>query len=152
MSITEKVAFLKGLMEGADIDADKKEGKLFTAIIDVLDEIAAELSDVDEDLLELSAYVEELDEDLGELEEFTYEIYEDEDGHCGCGCGCDDDDDDCCCDDEIEVTSPACDAEICFELDEIDDEGHIECPSCGETLEFEIEELEDDEDDEDLKF
>ena len=50
MSVSEKVAYLRGLMEGLDIDGDKKEGKMFAAIIDALDEIASDLSDIDEDL------------------------------------------------------------------------------------------------------
>ena len=32
MSVSEKVAYLKGLLEGLDIDTDKKEGKLLAAI------------------------------------------------------------------------------------------------------------------------
>ena len=37
MEISEKVAYLKGLAEGLALDTDTKEGKLLTAIIDVLD-------------------------------------------------------------------------------------------------------------------
>ena len=36
MEITEKVAYLKGLAEGMELDTEKKEGKLLAAIIDVL--------------------------------------------------------------------------------------------------------------------
>ena len=50
MSVSEKVAYLRGLMEGLDIDDDSKEGKLFAAIVDVLDEIATDMSDMDEDV------------------------------------------------------------------------------------------------------
>ena len=38
MEITEKVAYLKGLMEGMELDTEKKEGKLLAAIIDILDD------------------------------------------------------------------------------------------------------------------
>ena len=38
MEITEKVAYLKGLAEGMDLDTDKKVGKLLAAIIDTLDD------------------------------------------------------------------------------------------------------------------
>ena len=133
MSVSEKVAYLKGLMEGLDIDNDKKEGKMFAAIIDALDEIASDLSDIDEDLEDLTDYVEELDEDLGDVEEFVYECF-------------DDDDCDCCCDDDeacIEVQCPACEETVCIGLDEIDEEGEVECPCCGAVLEFEIEEEEE---------
>ena len=46
MEITEKVAYLKGLAEGMELDTEKKVGKLLSAIIDVLDDIALELEDV----------------------------------------------------------------------------------------------------------
>ncbi len=139
MSVSEKVAYLRGLMEGLDIDDDKKEGKMFAAIIDALDEIASEISDIDEDLIDLQDYVEELDEDLGDVEEFVYECFEDDD----CDCDCCDDDCDCCDDECIEVTCPACEEEVCIGFDEIDDNGEVECPCCGAILEFEIEEEEE---------
>ena len=34
MEITEKVAYLKGLAEGMELDTDKKIGKLLAAVID----------------------------------------------------------------------------------------------------------------------
>ena len=46
MEITEKVAYLKGLAEGMELDTEKKEGKLLAAIIDVLDDIALEIADM----------------------------------------------------------------------------------------------------------
>ena len=39
MEISEKVAYLKGLAEGLNLDTDSKEGKLIAAIIDVLDDM-----------------------------------------------------------------------------------------------------------------
>ena len=53
MEITEKVAYLKGLAEGMELDTEKKEGKLLAAIIDVLDDIALELADMKNDQEEL---------------------------------------------------------------------------------------------------
>ena len=94
MSVSENVAYLKGLMEGLDLDEDKKETKLFNAIIETLDEIASELSDMEEEMEDLADYIEEIDEDLGEVEEFVYEDLDD------CDC-CD-----CCGDDEDEEVDP----------------------------------------------
>lgn len=136
MSVSEKVAYLKGLMEGLDLDEDKKEAKLFAAIIDALDEVASELSDMEEDMEDLSDYIEEIDEDLGDVEEY---VYDDDD----CDCCCDDDDCDCCDDECLEVTCPACENDVCIGFDEIDDDGEAECPCCGAILEFEIEEEEE---------
>ena len=52
MEITEKVAYLKGLAEGMELDTEKKEGKLLAAIIDVLDDIALEIADMKADQAE----------------------------------------------------------------------------------------------------
>ncbi len=46
MGISEKIAYLKGLMEGMKIDEQSNEGKLFAAIVDVLDEVALEVEDL----------------------------------------------------------------------------------------------------------
>ena len=123
MTITEKVAHLKGLMEGMEIPTDTKEGKLFHAILDVLDDVSLAIDDLDNYTDELAAQVDEIDEDLADLEEEFYG------------------DDECeCCDDGMySVTCPNCDEE--FEVDEdtlLD--GGVECPKCGEHLEFDIEE------------
>ena len=147
MSVSEKVAYLRGLMEGLDLDSDSKEGKLFAAIVDALDEMASEISDLEEDiedveddLDELEEYIEEVDEALGDVEEFVYDIDDD------CDCCCDDDDCDCCCDDEdlYEVECPACGEVICIDGC-IVDEGEMDCPNCGEHLEFDMDEEEDEE-------
>ena len=50
MNLTEKTAYLKGLLEGLNLKKDSDEGKLFNAIIDVLDDMAASVSDMDEEL------------------------------------------------------------------------------------------------------
>ena len=130
MSVSEKVAYLRGLMEGLELDENSKEAKLFDSIVDTLDDIASELSDFDEDLGDLGDYVEELDEDLADLEEYVY------DDDCDC---CDDDDCDCCCDDDetYEVECPSCGEKIYLD-ESMFDEDYIECPACGEKLELDI--------------
>lgn len=129
MSVSEKVAYLRGLMEGLDLDDDSKEGKLFAAIVDTLDEISSEISDMEEDLMDLNDYAEEIDMDLGDVEDFVY-------GDDDCDCCCDDD---CDCDcDCVEIHCPACDEDVCIDLDCIDDDGVCQCPNCGADIEFEI--------------
>ena len=76
MTVTERVSFLKGLAEGLDIDASTKEGKLLNAIIETLDDIAFEVSDIQEVIGELGEQVDMIDEDLDALEEI---VYDDED-------------------------------------------------------------------------
>jgi len=129
MTITEKVAYLKGLAEGLAIDESKPEAKLIGAIIDVLDDIALTVSDLEDGLDIFSEQLDAVDEDLDELESFVYEELDD--------CCCDD-----CCDDEDEeeyydVECPSCGEVICVDGD-ILEEGSINCPNCNELLEFEI--------------
>ena len=125
MTITEKVAYLRGLAEGMKLDSSTNEGKLTLAIIDTLDDIALTVSDLEDTVAELSAQVDEIDDDLGELED---EVYSD---------GCDDEDEDF--DDTLyEVECPSCGDIICLD-EEMVDEGEIDCPNCGEKLEFDFE-------------
>ena len=53
MGISEKIAYLKGLMEGMNVDTESNEGKLFAAVVDVLDEIALEVEDLTDEVMEL---------------------------------------------------------------------------------------------------
>lgn len=135
--ISEKVAYLRGLMEGMGLDEDDNTTKLFDAVIDALDDIATELSDIEETHEALENYIEEVDEALGDVEEIVYD-------DCDDCCGCDDDDDDC-----IEVKCPACGEDVVIDVDAIDENGQVDCPACGETLEFELEDCDCGCDDED---
>lgn len=110
MNITEKTAYLKGLLEGMNIDESKPEGKLLRAIVETLDEMANEVSDLNDVCEYLEDYIDEVDHDLGDLETDYYEIWDDEDeddeDYCFCedceDCDCDCDDCDCECDLEDE--------------------------------------------------
>ncbi|HIY09373.1 MAG TPA: hypothetical protein H9680_08550 [Firmicutes bacterium] len=138
MTITEKVAYLKGLAEGMKLNADTPEGKMLLAIVDVLDDMALTVEDLDDGFTELSAQVDEIDEDLGSLEEDCY----------GEECGCDDEDeeDECdCCGDEVlyEVECPSCGNTICINESMLE-EGEMECPNCHELLEFDIQDEDED--------
>ena len=138
MTTIEKVAYLKGLFEGMEIDESTKEGKLLKAVVDVLGELAEDHADLEDYVAELTEQVDAVDEDLSSLEDVVYEELDDEcDGDCeGCD-GCDDWDDDL-----YDVTCPSC--KESFEVDEetlLD--GGVACPNCGEHLEFDIEDDED---------
>ena len=50
MTISEKVAYLKGLAEGLALDTESKEGKLIAAIIDVLDDMSGKFEDLEDEL------------------------------------------------------------------------------------------------------
>ena len=146
MNITEKIAYIKGLCEGLALDEKKPEVKVINAIVDLLDDIAYDLTDMEELYDELSDQVDEIDQDLSEVES---ELYDDD-----CGFEDDDeedDDDDFDFDDEdnpfYEVTCGACGQKINVSEDVLL-EGEIKCPNCGEVLEFDFSDLFDEDDEE----
>lgn len=125
MTITEKVAYIKGLLEGLSLDETKPEVKVIKAIVDALDDIALTAADTEERVETLEGYCDELDDDLALLED---EVYDDVDGDYD-----DDEDDD---GDVICVECPKCGEEVC--LDDSMDFSKIKCPSCGEEFSCEI--------------
>ena len=70
MTVTEKVAYIKGLVDG--LDAKKDEVKVIKAIIELLDDMAMSVSDLEEGLDVVSDQVDEIDEDLSDLEGYVY--------------------------------------------------------------------------------
>ena len=127
MEITEKVAYLKGLAEGLALDTEKsKEGRLIAAIIDVLDDMALEMADMQDEQCDLEDGLDAVSEDLADVESLVYEELDDED---------DEEDEDC-----YETTCPNCEEAIYFD-DSILEEGEIICPNCGEKLEFDLSDL-----------
>lgn len=131
MTITEKVAYIRGLAQGLELDGDKKEVKLMNEIISLLDDMALTISDLEDGYNEVFDNMELLDEDLCALEEDFYEYDCDED--CDCDCNCDDDQ-------FYEVTCPTCNEKICLSED-ILLKGEIKCPNCSENLEFDFDDL-----------
>lgn len=129
MDICEKVAYIKGLAEGLELDSETKEGKILAAVIDVLGDITEEICDIEDGCDAMLEQIDAVDEDLSAVEEL---IYDDEDD---CDCDCDD----CCdCDDDLyEVECPQCHDVIYLDEDMLADEG-ITCPNCGTELEFDF--------------
>lgn len=138
MELSQKVAYLKGLMDGLKIDESTNEGKILKVMADILDEMALTVEDIADEVDEVVELVDILDEDLGDLEE---EVYFSDD--CDDDCCCDDDDDFGFDDDEemYECVCPSCGDTICLG-ENIIAEGSIDCPNCGEELEFDFSEIE----------
>ncbi len=128
MTVTEKVAYLKGLAEGLSLDENDKTQKILLAVIDVLDDMALTVADLDDLVDDLSDQIDAIDEDLSDVEDYL----EDEcDGDCDC-CG-EYEDDDCA----YAVTCPTCDTTIYLDEEDLQEDG-ISCPECGEDLEFDF--------------
>ena len=132
MEITEKVAYLKGLAEGMCLDTDKKEGKLLYAVIDVLDDIALELSDLNCQQAELAEGLDAVSDDLEDVEDFLCEDEDDEDEDDLYEFTDLEDDEDC-----YATTCPTCEETIYFD-DSVLEDGEVICPNCGEKLEFDL--------------
>lgn len=132
MKITEKVAYLRGLFEGYEINADKKEGRILKEMLEVLEDMALSIADLEE----------ENDALQGVLDAMIEDIYDDDDSY-------DEEDADAMDIDPdtelFEVVCPSCGEEI-FVDEETLEMGDIECPACGEELEFDLSSLDEEPD------
>lgn len=144
MTNSERASYIRGLMDGLELDPNAKETKVLNAIVELLDDLCLSVEELDNDLDELSEQVDEIDYDLGELEEDYYELEDDDE--CGCGCGHHHHHGDDFDDAEFEVTCPSCGDTIQLN-DEMLEEGSIVCPGCGETLEFDFDDDEEEPED-----
>lgn len=124
MTISEKVAYLKGLAEGLAIDTEKsKEGKLINVMIGILEEVGMSIEDLEENVEALGEELDAVSDDLSDVEEA---VFEDEDDDDDCDCDCDEDD-------FFEVKCPNCGEELCIDEDVLE-AGNIECPSCKQKF------------------
>jgi len=129
MSISEKVAYIKGLTEGMKIDESTNEGKITLAMLDVLKDIAREIESIDEELDDMADVVADVEDAVCELED---EVYGEDFGEYG-------DDDDL-----YEITCRKCDNVISVDMSMLED-GSVTCPNCGEVIEFDIDIIDSDE-------
>lgn len=113
MDLIKKAAYLKGMAEIAKIDLSEEKKKIFDAMLDLLEELAEQVN-------EMQLQLDEVDTDLADVEELFYE----ED----CDCCCDDD---CDCDDEdlYELTCKNCGEDFIIDGEDLDN-GFAICPKC----------------------
>ncbi len=123
MTVSEKVAYLKGLTQGLELDENDKIVKVLNAIIDTLDEVAEAMGELELDVVDISDQVDAVDEDLADLEDFIYEDDFDEDDE----------------DELYEIKCPECEKTMVVDIEALE-EG-IEC-ECGAFLELEVDEIE----------
>ena len=140
MTLSERTAYLKGLMEGMKIDTETNEGKLFKAIIETLDDMALVVSDMEDVVDAVCDELDSIEEDLDTIEEYLLDEEEDDDDDDYE----DEDEDDFDFGDEViyEVKCPVCNAVINLDEDMLE-AGSIECPDCGEELEFDADDVEE---------
>ena len=151
MTISEKAAYLKGLMDGMNLDTTTNEGKMISAIVDLLGDVTHRLADVEETTIAISDELDEIEEDLDAIEDYILDeededYYDDEDDF--------DDYDEDDFEDEgfdfgdeettIYEVKCACGNVIAFDEETLE-EGSIVCDECGETLEFTFDDVDEDE-------
>ena len=141
MTISEKAAYLKGLMDGLNLDTEKAEGKMISAIVELLGDVTKRLSDVEETTIAISDELDEIEEDLDAIEDYIMDEDDDDDYY--------DEDEDF--EDEgfdfgdedttIYEVVCACGNVINFDEETLE-KGSIICDECGENLEFDYEDEE----------
>jgi len=128
MTTSEKVAYLKGLAEGLGVDDESKEGKILAVVMDILEDVALDIEDLEQNAWDLGEALDQVSDDLADVEDIVY----DGDGWDEDEMSDDEDDEDAVF---YEVTCPSCNNTITIDEDVLD-LGSIECPNCGELLEF----------------
>ena len=128
----ERVAYLRGLVEGLGIEDTSKEGKVIVNIIDILNDFADAINELNEYQEELDEYVEAIDEDLSNVEDELFEEDYDDDDY-------DDfeDEDDY---DYVEVECPHCKEYVYLDEELLDSGEEVLCPNCHELIEVVMEE------------
>ncbi len=151
MTITEKSAYLKGLMDGLSLNTETNEGKMIAAIVDLLGDMAKRVTDIEETTIAISDELDEIEEDLDAIEDFIMddEDYEEDEDFDWDDEEDEDEDEDFeegfdFGDEDTTIYEVEC---ACGNIIDFDEEtleaGSIVCPNCGETLEFSMEDDED---------
>ena len=149
MTISEKAAYLRGLMDGLQLDTEKAEGKMIAAIVDLLGDLTKKVTNIEDTTIAISDELDEIEEDLDAIEDFIMDDedeWDDEEDEDDSWDGWDEDDEEGFDfgDEDSTIYEVEC---ACGEIIDFDEEtlekGSIICPKCGETLEFSVDEDEE---------
>lgn len=135
-NIKQQISYIEGLIEGLDLYDNKREGKVYDQLVNILYDFSETIEHLNNRVAELEEYVEAIDEDLNDIEWDYYEddefdddiddYYFDEN---------EDEDDD---EDDIfyRVVCPNCNETVMVDSDvfESDEPEEIVCPNCNEVL------------------
>ena len=132
MSAKEKIAWLKGLLSGLEIEG--KDAKIYGAVAEALDALATQIEEQNEQIESLRSLYDELEdectalgEDISALEDLFDEYVQE-----------DDEEDEKFTTSYVSVTCPSCSSVFYYEQGENDEDGMIECPDCGGKFPAEI--------------
>lgn len=130
--LKEKMAYIKGLATGTNLNLNSPEGRVLGEMMDLLDEIVRTVDKLQTYHEDLEEYVNTIDEDLTELEADFYDEYDET--------AMDDEP----TDDEIdldtieylEMECPNCKETVYVDQNVFDDDDVVEvlCPDCHEVI------------------
>ena len=150
MTLSEKVAYLKGVAEGLKFDPEKtSEGKLISIMMDILEHIALNSEENDDSIQALADQLDDVSDSLSMVEDYVYgeefdfsDDEEDEDDAEEALAALEEDG-------FFELECPNCDDTLVVDKSVLDS-GKVTCPGCGQAFEIELgyEDAEDDSDEE----
>ena len=121
MDLNAKAAYIRGLMTGMEFDPNSKNGKIIAAMMDLLEEMAAQVTEHDQALDQAFDELDAIDEDLDDLTDALFGTEED------------DEDEDA----EYEVTCPNCGTVTAVDEDTLLSQ-ELVCPNCGAAFDIEL--------------
>ena len=85
MDLNAKAAYIRGLMNGMEFDPNSKNGRIIAAMMDLLEAMAATVTEHDDALDQVYDELDAMDEDMDDLTSALFDIDdedEDEPGAC----------------------------------------------------------------------
>ncbi len=126
MTLTERAAYIKGLMKGMEYDSTTNEGKLIVALLDLVTDLTEQVAVMDDEIGDLFDEVDAISEDLTDVENYLWQDDED-----------DEDDNDVFDDELYEIKCPACGEVICLDEGRLAAED-LACPNCATKFEVDF--------------
>ncbi|NLN18692.1 MAG: hypothetical protein GX162_05350 [Firmicutes bacterium] len=119
MGVKERIAYLRGLIDGSGFCADDPQAKsAWDSLLAICSDLADKVEMLEAGQAETEEYLEAIDCDLADLEDVLFGL--DDDTYDG---------------DIVEMICPECNEEIFFEEDFLyDSDVEIACPSCGAVV------------------
>ena len=142
MNINERAAYIKGLFDGMELDMNDKQNKILKSLIDLVSDMAEEVSELGQCYDDVCDQIDTLDENVTDLEEILFEedndddydeIYGGDNKPCDCKKSSNEEET------VYEVTCPTCNETIAL-TEEAVLQGSMKCPKCDELLEFDYDE------------
>ena len=78
MTLSEKAAYLKGLMDGIKLDTEKDENRLLGKIVEFLQDLAVSVDDLEDNAIAVSDELDEIEDNLDAIDEFLMDDDDDE--------------------------------------------------------------------------